>query len=323
MGNGWRTSLQTFAMGVAALAFFTLVLFAGYFIGKSGGFYDAEANGYAAQYRAATQPRVDDCFRQGQSPNTTARCVEEAINSDHEEQRSEHNLDAQRQMADWAWWLLIVNAVQTPVTMIGILLLLRNIQQAEAANEISRQAMIAENRAWMEIVPNFTLGDFRYQEDNGGEFRINTIGTIQNIGKTVALNVGYTIALIPDPTFLTETSAVAEFRHGLLSRWGPVDTYSVFPGRDLPREVETGALAESIRVTNFPDREAFMPALCIGIRYNTIFDREGDPPHITLEVVSLRRLHEGRPSRVFVGRDTIPKAELGLMRSLRNFTEVT
>src|SRR5438309_961036 len=120
MGGEWRSVLRTAAIGLACLAFATLVLFAGYFIGRSGGYYDAEANGYGAQYRAATQQRVENCFRDRQSAATAASCVEEAINADHEQQRSEQNLGAQRDMAQWAWWLLIVTILQTPITLVGI-----------------------------------------------------------------------------------------------------------------------------------------------------------------------------------------------------------
>jgi hypothetical protein len=42
MTKEWRSVLQIFAVGLASLGFAVLVLFAGYFIGRSGGFYDAE-----------------------------------------------------------------------------------------------------------------------------------------------------------------------------------------------------------------------------------------------------------------------------------------
>jgi hypothetical protein len=321
MTKEWRSVLQIFAVGLASLGFAVLVLFAGYFIGRSGGFYDAEANGYAAQYHSATEQRINDCLRQRRPPNTAARCVEEAANAGHEEQRAEQNLDAQRQMADWAWWLLVVTVVQTPITLVGILLLLRNIQQADAANEISRQAMMAENRAWVEIVPTFTLGGVKFTDD--GQMFLNTSFSVRNIGKTVALNVGWHIALIPDPLVFPQHDGVAEFKRQLLTH-SLSDTWPIFPLRELPMgDWEVGGIAEEMRIPRTGEHEAFLPAVCVGVRYNTIFDRDGDPPHITMEVSMLRRVIDGHPNGAFIGRVSLRTGQIALVRHLMNMTEVT
>jgi hypothetical protein len=319
--------LQISAIGFASLAFAVLVLFAGYFIGRSGGFYDAEANGYSRQYQAATEQRVSDCFRQRQPPSAAANCVEKAIDASHEEQRAEHNLDAQRQMADWAWWLLIVTALQTPITLVGIVLLLRNIQQADAANEISRQAMTAENRAWIEI-EILSLGDLRYVEEN---FRLTVKFRFRNIGKSVALNVVPEATLIGEPTIgertIGETSTeLDQILRRLKGRPSKLMAQNLFPGRESPeQEWDTTVKADDVQLVAGDHKSELYPlCLVLGVQYNTIFDGPEDGGHQTIQLGYLRKLDDrGRPGLTVVGRNPILAEFLRLIQPYENLGVVT
>lgn len=179
-GGEWRPVLRIFGIGLAALALSLLVLFAGYWIGKSSGFYDAQANGYSYQDREATSRRVGNCFGKAQSRTVTARCAEEAIKAGHEHSRSEHDLTAQREMADWTWWLLIVAFIQTPITAVGIVLLLRNIQQADDALVETRRIGEAQTRAYLSISGCQVM--FRVE-------KMSIRPMLQNSGQSPALDV--------------------------------------------------------------------------------------------------------------------------------------
>ena len=101
------------------------------------------------------------------------------------------------------------------------------------------------------------------------------------------------------------------------------DTWPVFPSRELPHQVNVGGLAEEMLFPGASKTKAYMPAVCVGTRYNTIFDREGDPPHLTIEVSMLRRIVDGQPAGAIIGTDTVPWNRLALVRHIINLTEVT
>jgi hypothetical protein len=258
-------------------------------------------------------------------PLAAAQCGGEATKASRDSENREQDLEAQRDMARWTrvtGWAALFGVA---LSAVGVGLVFVTFRATREANEISRQAMMAENRAWIEIVPTFQFGDFRYSEEQR-EFRLKAVFTVKNIGETVALNVGFTIELIPDPSWFHDTNAVEEFNERLLKHPTTINAFPLFPEREATNEWDIGIAADKIRLPDVdePDvREAFFPAFCVGVRYNTIFDREGDPPHITTEVGSMRRLHDGRPSLAIVGRKTVPSAEVGVMRVFRNLTKVT
>lgn len=88
---------------VAAFLSALLVIYAlGFAIGQRSGEYGADAQGYTAQYPRDTAKQIDDCFKLPTRADTT-KCADEAVKASHENQRSEHDLTAQREAADWAW----------------------------------------------------------------------------------------------------------------------------------------------------------------------------------------------------------------------------
>jgi hypothetical protein len=151
VGKDKRRIAKILGAGFGALAVALLVFSFGYFLGHSGGNFDALADSYAAQYQAETHHKVEECLRD-RSADAARACVEDAVISSHEEWRAEQDLSAQRQMAQWAWWLLIVTALQIPLSALGLFFLLRTLWQSQESNAISMQAIEADNRPWIEIV---------------------------------------------------------------------------------------------------------------------------------------------------------------------------
>jgi hypothetical protein len=251
----------------------------------------------------------------GLSGRALAQCAYQVVDAARQRQRDEYNLEAQRKLANGGNWLIIIGGIEIFLTGTG----LRIIYGQLHATRIGFQT---ENRAWVEILSDFSKGDLTY---NDGAFTIETNFTFKNIGKTVALNVGFHIQLIPDPSFdhARGEPEVAEFERQLITHSRQVDTYQIFPGRELPREWSVTRAAGDFAVSKEGlGANSFLPALCIGVRYNTIFDAEGDPPHITMEVASIRRIEGGLPAYALT-RDSLPKTKVAFIRSMINMSEVT
>ena len=156
-------------------------------MGVSAGQHRSEAQKQTSHYRSATQQRVADCGRQPQAGR--AHCIDDAISSFHEEQRAERNLDAQREAADWAWWVLIVSLCQAPITLAGVILLLRNVtqtdealNQARAGNEIAGATAKRQLRAYV-MASNFRISGV----EDGRTPRVHYV--IKNSGQTPAYEV--------------------------------------------------------------------------------------------------------------------------------------
>lgn len=68
------------------------------------------ARQYAEHYAASTPDRVERACR-GAEGAAFYECVAEQVAASREDQRSEYDLNAQNQMADWAFWMMAVSAV--------------------------------------------------------------------------------------------------------------------------------------------------------------------------------------------------------------------
>ncbi|MFL0670944.1 MAG: hypothetical protein ACJLS3_05800 [Erythrobacter sp.] len=153
-------------------------------MGQSSGFHQAEANGYAAQYPSDTQKRIEECLAK-RPIGDVPECMEAAIRASHESQRSEQDLKAQRDMSEWAWWLLIVSIAQIPLSIAGLGALIVTIRQSREANEIARGIGEAQVRAYVKCgnVTCKTIG-----QDEANDLYSLVIET-QNLGQSPALEL--------------------------------------------------------------------------------------------------------------------------------------
>jgi len=272
----------------------------------------AQNNANATARNAAA--RVDrQCA--GLRDRVLAQCTYQVVDAARESQRDEYNLEAQRKLANGGDWLIVIGGIEILLTGIGLWLIYGQLH----ATRIGYQT---EHRAWVEILPTFSNGGISYAD---GAFTLETDFALKNVGKTVALNVGFDIQLIMDPSFNPDRGKehVSEFRRQLLTHSRQVDTWPLFPGRDLSKRWSVTRTADDFAVSQEgAGANSFLPALCIGASYNTIFDREGDPPHITMEIASIRRVEGGVPAYA-LQRNSLPRTEIAFVRSMINLTEVT
>jgi hypothetical protein len=111
-------------------------------------------------------------------------CAEKTVKTSRETDRSEEDLYAQKQMAQWAYWLLLftsfIGIVSIAITGVGTYLLLRTVMLSGQANTINRDIGIAQVRAYLTCT--------------GGKYVISGSGvtcyySIKNTGQSPAMKV--------------------------------------------------------------------------------------------------------------------------------------
>lgn len=187
------------------------------------------------------------------APGEIANCLTEYIESRRETERAEENLYAQRQMADWAYWILaatlLVGFVSAGVTGAGIYFVKRTLEetsrQAEAA-VLGNAIMMEGNRAWLKVkvAPN---GPIDISPD---QISMRFKSTITNIGNRPAINVKVHHRIINSTIFWATDEAVPNFLKEIINsklhKWpGRV----IFPGEPF----KTNNFSGSVRRDEGPD----------------------------------------------------------------------
>lgn len=112
------------------------------------------------------------------------RCAKEAVESARETQRAEEDVYAQKQMAKWAWWLLIftsfIGVVSVAITGFGTYFLLRTVRFAGEANKVAMRIGQAQVRAYL------TCKQAEYSVGRGAVF---CYPVIENKGQSPARNI--------------------------------------------------------------------------------------------------------------------------------------
>lgn len=157
---------------------------------------------HASQYKHdSANGVVIECLSRVDPPSFTEGiiCLANAIEANREAKRSDYDLKAQQEMAEWAFGMLLVSIAGLAVTTIGVLFVLQSLRLARAAvdraaeaNRLSQEAIIVDQRAW--IVTELILdGDLEITETGMG---LGVRAVHKNIGKTPALNVHTHIDMI-------------------------------------------------------------------------------------------------------------------------------
>lgn len=137
-------------------------------------------------------------------------CVKEIIESTNEHQRSERNLSAQQNMARWALWMVVLSAVSSVITAIGIYFVWRTLDantaavaQAKEANQLFRDEM----RPWIDYT---VTAEFAYIDVEGLNFIVRF--HLTNIGKSPAYGIGPHCIVYSEPLTHTMEGSTAVSR---------------------------------------------------------------------------------------------------------------
>lgn len=145
--------LALFWLAVAAL-YFTMFYDMGASYERAG--FDSEQNRVA--YAESTTSKVAaECG--DLTGSIQLRCVEEAVKASAEYQQGERDLEAQRGMSDWAFWVSVIAGFQLLVTVVGLIYIKGTLdatrdavgETGKATDAMNLQNELAEQRmrAWL------------------------------------------------------------------------------------------------------------------------------------------------------------------------------
>lgn len=317
--NNWNVR---FALTASILAVFIVV--AGLWtmnlsLGHSKGLYRAEAQNYSQQYPADTDDRIARC-----PPVPTDRlkaCVEEAIADSHDAQRGEHDLNAQREMADWAFWLLIISIFTTSISAFGLWALLKTIWQGREANEIAREAMARQSRAWIGL----EITKINYLKAGHSTFTLSFEIRMKNIGNSPAKYLSFQSDLFRNLDLIESDnpSFINNFRNKFLSRPKEYLSVDLLPGEDFTNRIEIEVKKELVALEVGKPSDFFCIGVIVGAKYYTDFS----PGEVrqTLRIWQLGGISaEGEPIiKMFDGDADLRGHELSLPPATKNFWQTT
>ena len=323
MAGSRRDAVINALWGIAALIVSTILIVS---LTRESRAYESDATDRAYAYARNAEREIAASCRASVTRDR-AKCAYEAAQAAREYQRKEQDLAAQ-----WvtAWWTQVTGGAAVAgviLSAFGVFLVWRTFRAAREGNEISRQAMMAESRAWMEI-RILAVGDLRYV---GDEFRLKVTFLVKNIGKSVALNVIPEAELLGEPTLGQRTigevaGPFREFCERLKRHPPKLMAQNIFPDRESPpQKWDTGVQADAVQLKHGDEGTNLYPlSLALGVQYNTIFDGEKGDSHQTIELGNIRRTDDqGRPALVIVGRIGVPAGELRLIHPPENLGFVT
>jgi len=142
--------LVAWALVAFAFLFVTNAIFAGIIYSNV---YDSVYHGYAtSKHEAARKDEFESRCSQITAVEELRSCFERHIETGWETQRAQEDLNAQKEMADWTFWMLIVTgaigAASIVLTVAGIWLVYLNLREARI---VSKQATAATEAAQVTV----------------------------------------------------------------------------------------------------------------------------------------------------------------------------
>lgn len=144
-----------------------------------------------------------DCTDRGGIP---LECAIHSVTSDGEQERAKYDLNAQQDMAEWAFALLLATIASIALSVLGLVAIVWSLalnrtateaavgaaeqsqranDLAEESNRVSRENAEADRRPWMQVA--FGLPNGVKLEKDG--IRVDVVPVVRNIGKSVAYDV--------------------------------------------------------------------------------------------------------------------------------------
>lgn len=189
MSSSDRGEFYTFGLVVIVAACFVLVGTGSVFwLAKQKLDYNQERNYRPENY--AAQPSYI-CFK---LPPLVSVCPQEQGGPRAEAHRSDDDLKAQQEMADWAFIVAVFSALGFILSAAGVALIYATFRATRHANNIAKKAMFIQSRPWVSV-ENFTITSLRVIEIDGNwDLWANWEYDLCNTGATASLsfqNVDY------------------------------------------------------------------------------------------------------------------------------------
>lgn len=257
----------------AKIAGLTLLICVGYGLYATLSWHSTALENEAAQRSEIHRENAEDRIKWVcGSSITNPDCITEARQTQRENEREEQDLAAQKVTAWWTKIMGVAALIGMGLSAIGVWLVKTTFDETRKANDISQNAMIADNRAWIRL--EFS-GDALWMYRD--EITMDIIIHPKNIGHSVALDVRCWGEL-----YIGNTGNMMNER--FFPRMSPQfyqtqQAHNIWPGQE-GAPIRRTAHGLSIRNVSVPT-DTYRIFLILIASYRTIFDREGDPPKIS------------------------------------------
>lgn len=228
-GGNWNERIAVFASFLAALFVIAGTLVYTFHMGDMSARSDAEAQGYAAIYLNETEKKIENCRNEADQKGAL-KCIAEAIESGRDAQRSENELNFQRQAADWAFWALVVAVFSSLTTAVGTIMLYQQIVltrkavqdtgEATGAMNTANQIAALNARPWL-IVDSLDIGWIQFRKiESRFHVSMSVELAVKNGGAIPARDVHISFLPFENPIGEHATKEVAQFARHHFESWG-------------------------------------------------------------------------------------------------------
>jgi hypothetical protein len=267
---------------------------------------DERAN--ATQYYSETTQHSPDACRSVMDEEGFVgwlTCLADKIGPDGGVKQSEYDLEAQQDMAAWAFGMLIITVWLTLITLFGVFFVWRTLKATQEMAKDTRYIGIAQTRPWLSL--KLEVGsDLIFNEEGA---RIAIIATLVNHGHSPAIAVD--IRFETAPLVLKEMDVLEEIR---VRPFVASPKRSLFGYRIFPKEPHRHRSNIPIPIsTEEFSRGMISPVVVCSVRYQT----PGDPQsqHFTDIAMSLVDTESGMGLGMSTKVGVIPLHRLTLQQS--------
>ncbi|WP_300584976.1 hypothetical protein [Marivita sp.] len=157
----------------------------GFGLGQQAGEQQANANTYARH----AQDEINSACT-GLDGVAQTECIIRVIEATNEHQRSEQDLNAQRNMARWALWMLVATMMMALITALGVYYVWRTLLATQKMAEDTRDIGEAQVRAYLSMNDGeVIIGEILEDNELGHQVRFDVWLTVHNSGQSPAMGV--------------------------------------------------------------------------------------------------------------------------------------
>ncbi len=266
----WNDRPATIALGLTVVALLCAVCF---IFGRDSGKSEVEPYNHTQHYAERSDIQIENICASKSTKEEAIKCAIEAKTQSRDAKREEHDLNAQKSMAQWAWWMILVTGIvglmTFGVTAVGVWFvrdtLIATSDAVKAANK-TNEIMVSGQRAWMEPIP-IDKGALKFDE---GRISVHICPIFMNCGNSVAQNV------IVVPEIIDVSSGAESISFETKRIWGNTIANVVFPTKPTTwREYDT------VSVTG----NAFENAVHIKIKFTCFYKDDTSDKQRSTEII--------------------------------------
>jgi len=254
-GSNWSERTAPIALGAI---FAALIVFSSYQFGRDSGLLETEPHQHSNAYNDRSDEQIKgDCIASA-TVESAIKCVTEQknrTNQANQEHRTNHDLTAQRAMAKYAWWMIVVTFGTLLTAAAGIYYLRDTLKETRRIGETQTRAYVHAKDAEIKSTYDGTFDKI--------------ILTVENVGETPAkwFSVGVEFRFGED----TEITKHAEI--SVVDRvWGPIAPNTPLTvNTTLPDEQRMNEVAANFEAI-IKGQSSNIGYILGRIRYCTIYD---------------------------------------------------